>query len=225
MSTYTKKGTDPGTLLLAAADIALLVFIIISALNKDDGPSQNWQAGLSHAGSAVSEYSGGFIVSDEESEYPEGLLSLWEEPLTMADFSWYEDDFRLNGFLPDDVFIYDPARLAGDWKGYIKYDPNNETGMRSAFLFYAAIIEDGSRMDLAVDWYWTNYNDEAEGHYQEGSAVYTGSFAGEEYHAEGTSKVIIRRFFQRGDRQYGVGMIESADGMRSILCLVRPAEV
>ena len=221
MSAYTKRGTGVSTLFLIIADVALLALIVVSAMKGNSGPSSGWSSN-----SGKYEYDGGLLVSGEETEYPDlSEYSIREEPFTMDDFSWYENEFKYNGFYNDDVFIYDPAVLAGDWKGYIKYDPDNSQGQRGDFLFYADISENAGQMDLVIDWYWTHYYAQDDGHYDDGTTVYTGSFQGEEYHAEGYGTIIIRRFFQRGDMLYGVGMIETPDGLRSILCLVRPAEV
>ena len=57
-----------------------------------------------------------------------------DETLNLAMFDWYESTVRYNWFPSSAQQITEVSEILGEWKGWVKYDPNNEHDTSGDFL-------------------------------------------------------------------------------------------
>lgn len=163
-------------------------------------------------------------VSEEMNLYvPDGV----DGRPSMDDFAWYPKEVQLKEFDSDVPGIHDPGELTGYWKAYIKLDPDNENDMRADLLLNVDISIEQYNTDMKFVWYSIHFLKDPDSYYDDAEpSHFYGSFEdqenGVELKAEGPGKVHMRRFYNYQNRQYGVGRIDTADGVAGILCLVRP---
>ncbi len=145
----------------------------------------------------------------------------------MADFSWYPNDVQLAEFGSQVPGITDPGKVTGTWKVYIKLDPDNKMNMRADMLANANLSIGQYSTEMMIDWYTICYlkdgktlEDEAENSYYYGS--FTNDAYGLVFNAEGSGTLNVKRFYEWNGKQYGVGRMETPNGITAILCLVRP---
>ena len=127
------------------------------------------------------------------------------------------------GFPEDAEFIKENSELYGQWKGYIKYDPKNTTGGRADFLLFFD-LEPGTENDAAtLHWYWSQYITEEEGTYVTDweDTHYYGYLGDGQYQASGSGTMEILYFFKWNGVKYGLGRMNSSEGVPAILCLMR----
>ena len=224
----TKKNIRFRTVFLIAACLVLTVIIFYSMGSEDTGSDYPAPGNSSAVSSSVSGVPSGTIPDPEEiSEFydPEADdISQADGPLiTMADFDWYTKTVSQTGFPEDAEFIKENSELYGQWKGYIKYDPKNTTGGRADFLLFFD-LEPGTENDIAtLHWYWSQYITEEEGTYVTDweDTHYYGYLGDGQYQASGSGTMEILYFFKWNGVKYGLGRMNSSEGVPAILCLMR----
>ena len=145
-----------------------------------------------------------------------------DETLNLEMFDWYENNVRYNWFPSNAEQITNVGDILGEWKGWVKYDPNDEHGMSGDFLLYLDIDTGQNNMAATCRWYWTHYHRDPQGSYDDGQSHFYGSFNDGQLYTEGPGVLHIKYFCNLEGKQYGVGMMETTDGVKAIICLMRP---
>lgn len=159
---------------------------------------------------------------EETNPNPAASQPVPDEKLNLQMFDWYENDVRYNWFPEDAVQLTQLPDILGDWKAWVKYDPNNESGNPGDMLAYVNI--DPGQNDIAATcyWYWSRYQSNPEGSYESGQSHFYGSFNDGQLYTEGPGILHIKYFCENNGTQYGVGMMQTKDGVKAIICLMRP---
>lgn len=228
------------TILLLTANAGFLIWILSARANaKDTQPlspvSYNGEAPQAYSPNSEAEPALFIPEMDEVIEPTEpsadsqmsendsqNMPAIPDETLNLAMFDWYENTVRYNWFPSSAQQITDVSEILGDWKGWVKYDPNNEHDTSGDFLLYLNI--DAGQSDIAATcrWYWTHYHKDAEGTYDDGQSHFRGTFDNGQLYTEGPGILHIKYFCSLEGRQYGVGMMKTTDGIQAIICLMRP---
>ena len=139
-----------------------------------------------------------------------------------SDFDWYFHDVQQHGMYADAARITDPGEVLGEWKAYILYDPENMTEESCEMLFKLNISVGQYDIELLCDWYYSRYFSKEEPEYEEGSTHYRGSWDNGAISATGSGTMNLNGFYEKDGRQYGLGTMNSKNGVPAVIVLVRP---
>ena len=241
MITNSKGSVSLRTIFLLLANAGMLVWVLSArASAAEPAPSYTSNAGGYTTSTSADENTGQdlYIPEPEEEDaavtavpsaqpeetdsYPGSSDPVPDETLNLQMFDWYESDVRYNWFPEDAVQLSGLPEILGDWKAWVKYDPHNESGNPGNLLAYVNI--DSGQNDIAVtfDWYWAQYQDDPEGSYESGKSYFNGSFQDGQLYTEGPGILHIKYFCEYNGTQYGVGMMQTKEGIKAIICLMRP---
>lgn len=145
-----------------------------------------------------------------------------DEKLNLQMFDWYENDVRYNWFPEGSVQLTELQDILGDWKAWVKYDPNNESGNPGDLLAYVNIDPGQNAIAASCYWYWSRYQNAPEGSYDSAQSHFYGSFEDGQLYTEGPGILHIKYFCEYNGTQYGVGMMQTKEGIKAIICLMRP---
>ena len=241
MITDTKGSVSIRTIFLLMANVGMLMWVLSSRASASrQNPSYPPGSSGGSAASASADAGTGQDLSIPETiqedapvqsqpVQPEATESdhrstdpIPDEKLNLQMFDWYETDVRYNWFPQDAVQLTSLQDILGDWKAWVKYDPNNESGNSGDLLAFINI--DPGQNDIAVtcDWYWTHYHKDPEGYYENEQSHFYGSFADGQLYTEGSGLLHIKYFCEYNGAQYGVGMMQTKEGVKAVICLMRP---
>ena len=145
-----------------------------------------------------------------------------DEKLNLQMFDWYESHVRYNWFPEDATQLTELQDILGDWKAWVKYDPNNESGNPGDLLAYINIDPGQNQIAATCYWYWSRYQNNPDGNYESGQSHFYGSFEDGQLYTEGPGVLHIKYFCEYNGTQYGVGMMQTKEGVKAIICLMRP---
>ena len=146
--------------------------------------------------------------------------------MTMEDFEWYTKGILVDWIPENAVNIEDYEALKGTWRGYMNYDPKNETGSEGDFLIYVDISGEADNITVTFDWYWLHFYADPEGGSLDDSenSYFYGSFADNQIHAETKTggKLDFKYFLNYDGYDHIIGTMEGNDGTQAIIAMIKP---
>ena len=212
-------------LLLAVADVALLVTIVKAAkAEKAQDSYYGMPFGDISSYTTPAPHSTGSGTGSSQTAPLSGADYSTQERPDAGDFGWY-DEICESGRLPDSArLITDGDAVIGSWKGYIYYDFRDVDGTEADEYLNATITVSGGTGTLLLDWYQITWNGEAPTDESgDEDTLFTGTWADGELNVDGHVPIHLLYFFRTdGTQQYAFGTVELADGATGYIALVRP---
>lgn len=147
-----------------------------------------------------------------------------EERPGLDDFLWYVEGVLNEGLPPNVATIDQVEALLGSWKAFILYDPNLEHN--SAATEFLNINLTGSPDDLTLifDWYqiiWLNEGQVTDETDME-NTVFKGKWGNRGLEASGTGTIHLTDFYEKDQKQYAIGTMDTPTGIPAFIAMVRP---
>jgi hypothetical protein len=151
-------------------------------------------------------------------------LSTSERPGT-EDFLWYTEGVYYDG-LPEGVEpITDFNALAGSWKAFFWYDPDNTVNSYALEFLNISIAGEATAVTLTLDWYKMFAGDsyEENDYTSNEDSVLSGTYAeGGITAGEPGYTMHIYGFYTLYGKQYAIGSLELESGEPTFVAMVRP---
>ncbi len=207
------------TVILIAANLLMLVIAIVTIPPNLRGGSEKADAPVTLEPADTPDQGG----ESQAADTPGADFSTNERP-DLEDFLWYTEDVLYEGVPADAAAIDNIGTLTGGWKALIIYDPNNEFDSGAMEFFNISLAGTEDDLSLILDWYlifWSNEGKSFDETDME-DTVFNGKWEGGGLWASGAGTIRLTQFYEKNQKQYAVGTMDTPDGIPAFIALVRP---
>lgn len=177
--------------------------------------------------------SGKFIYSNSidnsENQVNDSIKNINEENTSkqteyqanVDDFKWYMNDVYKNGIPTSGIIMSDFAKLEGEWRGFIWYDPENANNSKAMELAKVNISGTDRAPSLLIDWQTMITETEALNETTMQDTIYICTLSENGLISTDGAGLKISSFYTLNGKQYAIGTIGTVDGISSYIALVR----
>ncbi|MBR5659374.1 MAG: hypothetical protein IKX10_08290 [Lachnospiraceae bacterium] len=233
-----KKKVDPWRVLiisLVAIDLIFLIWILVSALNKESAvggvdtlaaldasflvskdtvESTELQTQKDDVTTTSVTLTKATVEETTQNETTEAAYNTMERPGISA----FDDWKAFKETIPENARkITKQSEVGGFWKGYVEYDWAEE------LCNFSISFDKENVLTFTQDWYRIrNNNEDWRSEEEMDDVVYTGQWADGALVVIGDINIRIDSFFEFDGKQYAYGVMEVPNGPSAIVGMVRP---